>query len=109
MCVRVEVLAERCAGQSPAVPPGESEGTGEGSPAHRELVTLGRGVQVRTPSGRGSLRIGYDDRSAVRVRAGSHPQQLAFRGSLPASDTCPDRTREGAEIRAGMGDVFASH
>ena len=87
---------------SPAPPP-VPEGPGESSPAHREVVTLGRGVQVRSPAGCGALRIGYDGRLAVRVRAGGHPQQLALRGPLPAPDAGPDRTRGDRGVRAGGG------
>ncbi len=31
-------------------------------------------MQVRSPSGCGAVGIGYDDRVAVRVRAGDHSQ-----------------------------------
>jgi len=48
-------------------------------------------VQVRPASGCGALRIGYDDRLAVRVRADGHPHQLTLGGSRTTSDTGPDR------------------
>ena len=89
---RVEVVPHRCAGQPTLTEP---QGSGEGFPAHREVVTLGRGVQVCSSSGCGGRRIGHDGRVAVCVRAGDHPQQLALGGSLPASDAGPDRSREG--------------
>ena len=75
--------------------PAVTQGPGERFPAHRELVTLGRGVQVRPAAGCGGRRIGHDGRLAVRVRADGHPQQLALGGSLPASDAGPDRSRRG--------------
>ena len=73
--VRVEVLTHRCAGQPTLTAPlrGEKR-SGEGFPAHREVVTPEAGMQVRSPSGCGAVGIGYDDRVAVRVRAGDHSQ-----------------------------------
>ena len=75
-----------------SVPP--PQGSGEGFPPYREVVTPRGGVQVR-PSRVRCRRIGYDGRVAVGVRAGDHSQQLALGGPLPASDAGPDRPLEG--------------
>ena len=86
-----------------------TQGPGEGSPPHREVVTLGRGVQVRPSSGCGGRRIGHHGRVAVGVRACGHPQQLVLGGSLPASDAGPDRPREGDAVRARRRPTVGRH
>ncbi|GAA4690031.1 hypothetical protein GCM10023349_00420 [Nocardioides conyzicola] len=100
-----EVLSHRCAGE----PRRDPKGTAESLPAYGELEALGSGVQVRSPTGCGGCRIGYDDRLAVCIRAGGHPQQLALGGPLPTSHTGPDRAREGRGIRACKRAVFTRH
>ena len=74
-----------------AVQPRDPEGPAERFAAYGEVVTLGRGMQVRPSAGCGGSRIGYDGRLAVRIRADGHPHQLALGGSLAAPDTGPDR------------------
>ena len=86
-----------------------TQGPGEGSPPHREVVTLGRGVQVRPSPGCGGRRIGHHGRVAVGVRACGHPQQLVLGGSLPASDAGPDRPREGDAVRARRRPTVGRH
>jgi hypothetical protein len=85
--VRGEVVPHRCAGQ----PLLEPEGSGKRSPAHREVVARGRGVQVRAPSGCRAVRIGYDGRPAARIQSRDDTQQLACRGPLPTTDARTDR------------------
>ena len=97
-----DVLPHRLGGQPRAGP----KGPGERSPPHREVVARRRGMQVCSPARRGGCRIGYDDRSAVRVRSGDHPQQLALRGPLPAPDACSDGSPAPV---AGRSDRRASH
>ena len=63
------MLPHRCAGE----PGRDPEGPAERLPAYREVVALGGGMQVCAPAGCGALRIGYDDRPAVRIRADGHP------------------------------------
>ena len=63
-------------------------------------------MQVRPSSGPGGCWIGHHGRSAVGVRAGGHPQQLALGGPLATPDARPDRTRRN---RWRQGHRCASH
>ena len=97
-CVRGEVVAHRCAGE----PLPEPEGPGECSPAHREVVTRRRGVQVRPPAGCRAVRIGYDGRLAVARPSRRSPattRVFAARSRHPTQvRTGPAR---GRVVRAG--------
>jgi len=59
-------------------------------------------VQVRSAARCRAVRIGYDGRVALSIRAGDHAQQLALGGPLPASDARAHR-------RLRWGDVFVNH
>ena len=87
VCVRGEVVPHRCADQ----PLLEPEGSGKRSPAHREVVARGRGVQVRASSGCRAVRIGYDGRTAARIQSRDDTQQLTCRGSFPTTDARANR------------------
>ncbi len=104
-----EVVTHRCSGKPHARSALHTQGTSEGFPPHREVVTLGRGVQVRSPTGCGGVGIGDDGWSAIGTRAGGHPQQLALGGSLSTSDAGPDRAREGCVGRARRDVQIACH
>ena len=85
---------------------GDPEGPAERPTAYREVVARGRGMQVRPSSGPGSCWIGHHGWSAVGVRAGGHPQQLALRDPLTTPDARPNRS--GDRCR-GRGNRCASH
>ena len=95
MCVRGEVVTHRCAGE----PRRDPQGPAESLPAYREVVTLGRGVQVRPAAGCGGL----SDR--VRRPAGrAHPSRRSpatTRSWRPASDI---RRRSGPGRSSGPRD-----
>jgi hypothetical protein len=104
-----EVVPHRCGGEPRARCAPHTQGTSKGFPSHREVITLGRGMQVRSPAGCGGVGIGDDSWSAIGTRAGGHPQQLALGGSFPTSDAGPDRAREGCVGRARRDVRIACH
>jgi hypothetical protein len=61
---------------------------------------------VRPASAPAGCWIGHHGRSALGVRAGGHPQQLARSDPLPASDARPDRSEDR---RGGRGHRSTSH
>ena len=97
-------MPNRGAGQAALEP----EGSGESSSAIRQVITLGRGVQVRPSAVCSAVKIGHDG-WAVRIRAGDHAQQLALSGPLATSDAGPDRSDGDMGVRAGVNAVFANH
>jgi hypothetical protein len=78
---RLHVLRHRPDGKLSPDP----EGPWEGSAAKRESETLGRRMQVCTPTRESSVRI-RDDREAGTQVAGDDAQQLVPGGPLPATD-----------------------
>ena len=78
-------LLHRCRGK----PTLDLEGPGKGSATNGELEALGRGMQVRPPTGCPSCRIGEDLEARSPV-TGDDAQQLSSLGPLPTPHTCAD-------------------
>ena len=98
-CALVNVFAQGLTGK----PVPHPEGARKSTAAKRELKTLRRGVQMRSPARCPSFRIG-DHGGAGLLITDNYAQQVLLRGPSATSDACAHRF-----VCAYVRDVSAGH